>query len=321
MSDAGPEIWLADLAWARTRLGGERDLLALVAQLLLRSGFDQERAEHANAWPAFSLDERAAGQEPVEDDDADELEPFDDGSGDIVATFPELEPIRIDAVPATDWRLVASFPAASTARLDLRPPLIPLLPPGATPAILQAALGIRVADAEPDIPRMVERIAKGMPVTRIARRSRSTVRFGTQVLLDVGEAMEPFARDQRELADRIKGLVGADGVELVSFTDAPLRGVRRGRARVREPYRPPAPGTRVLIVSDLGSGGRALNPLRADPKEWLAFVDLLERAQCSAVALVPFPPERIPAALVSRLRILTWDRSTGASRAAKATAR
>lgn len=323
MIGAGPRIWLADLFRARARLGGERDLLALAAHLLLRAGFDEERAERSNARSVFSFEEGLTEPESVEDDDADEdePEPFDDGLDDIVATFPELEPIRTDPVPVTDWRLVSSLPAAATARLDLRPPFIPLLPPGATPAILQAALGARTAGSEPDTERMVERIARGLPVTRIVRRPRTTMRFGTQVLLDVGEAMEPFARDQRELVDRVKGQVGADGVEVLSFIDAPLRGVRRGRSRVREPYRAPAPGTRVLIVSDLGAGGRPLNPLRADPGEWLAFVDRLEREQCGAVALVPFPPERIPAPLASRLRILTWDRSTGVGRAARAAAR
>lgn len=323
MTDAGPEIWLADLIRARARLGGERELGFLIARILLRAGLDEERAERSNAPSDFPFGDGTDDEEPIGDDgDADGTEPEGlEEFGDIVATFPELEPIRTDPVPATDWQLVSSFPAVRPSQLDLRPPFIPLLPPGATQAILQAVLEAKAMDGEPDTARMVERIAKGLPLTRIVRRPRPTIRFGTQVLLDVGEAMEPFARDQRELVDRIRGLVGSDGVELVSFADAPLRGVRRGRARIREPYRSPAPGTRVLIVSDLGAGGRALNPLRADPEEWLAFVDELERAQCSAVALVPFPPERIPAALASRLRILTWDRSSGVGRAATVAAR
>jgi hypothetical protein len=322
MTDAGPEIWLGDLIRARAQLGGERGSDTLVAHILLRAGLDQERGENPNELPEFRYAAAPEDDEPFDSGaDGDESAGTEEEFGDIVATFPELSPIRTDPVPLTNWQLVSTFPAVTQSQLDLRPPLTPLLSPGTTPAILQALLQAQAMDGEPDVARMVEHVARGLPLTRIIRRPRPTMRFGTQVLLDTGESMEPFARDQRELVARIKDVVGADGVEPVSFADAPLRGVRRGRARAREPYRPPPPGTRVLVVSDLGIGGRALNPMRAGAEEWLDFVETVERAQCRAVALVPFPPTRIPTSLAVRLPVITWDRSTDVRRAAMAAAR
>ncbi len=323
MTAGGPEIWLADLIRARARVGAGRESDLLIAQLLLGEGSRGQRPENLNALSDLLFGDEIDDDELTDDDgaEADESAESEGELDDLAATFPELEPIRTESVPATNWQLVSSFPAATQSQLDLRPPLIPLLPPNTTPAILQTVLRAKAFDGEPDTARMVEKIARGMPLTRIIRRPRPTMRYGTQILLDVGEAMEPFARDQRELVARISALVGAEGVEVVSFADAPLRGVRRGRARTREPYAPPPPGTRVLIVSDLGVGGRTLNPLRADPEEWLGFIDEIEHAECSAVALVPFSRRRIPASLAARLPLVTWDRGTDAIRAAVAAIR
>jgi hypothetical protein len=319
----GPEIWLGDLIRARALLGGGHEVDYALAQLLLGGGIGAQRGETRDALAHLAFGEEIEGRDAAQHDEADEDEAtgIEDEFAEIVATFPELQPLRTDTVPATDWELFASLPAATAVQFELRPPHVPLLPHGTTPAILQALLRTKARDGEPDVARMVERFAQGMPLMRIVRRPRSTMRFGTQVLMDVGEAMEPFARDQGQLADRIRDLMGAEGVELLSFADAPRRGVRRGRSRTREPYRPPPPGARVLVVSDLGVGGRALNQLRADPGEWLDFVDEIERAGCSAVALVPFPPERIPVSLAARLPLVTWDRGTDTSRASMAVSR
>jgi hypothetical protein len=77
-------------------------------------------------------------------------------------------------------------------------------------------------------------------------------------------------------------------------------------------YEPPASGTPVLLVTDLGIG---VPPLAQDTlfiDDWRDFADRTARARCPIIALVPYSPERWPAALKGIINIIQWDRSTTA---------
>jgi hypothetical protein len=134
-----------------------------------------------------------------------------------------------------------------------------------------------------------------------------------QVLVDQGDGMQPYRRDQRELARRITGLVGAELTQIRYFADAPGRGTGPASPRTWQRYRPPSPGTRVLVVSDLGVGGPVLHPRRASVAEWYQVLDEIVRAGCTALALVPYPVTQVPAELTPLLSALTWDRTTTVS--------
>ena len=84
-------------------------------------------------------------------------------------------------------------------------------------------------------------------------------------------------------------------------------------SRTGWPERLPGPGTRVLVVSDLGVGGPVLHPQRASVAEWYQVFDEIVRAGCTALALVPYPVTRVPADLIPLLSALTWDRTTTVS--------
>ncbi len=227
---------------------------------------------------------------------------------------PVLKPVRYDAPDSTDWESVRTLDTTTDRRRTARPPLAPLLTERSSTAILNAALTTLVRDdGEPDIDALVDAFARGIPLTRLPRAPRPTLRFGVQVLVDQGDGMQPYRRDQQELARRITGLVGAELTQIRYFADAPNRGTGPASPRTWQPYRPPSPGTRVLLVSDLGVGGPLLHPWRASVAEWYQVCHEIVRAGCTVLALVPYPVTRVPPELTPLLAALTWDRTTTVS--------
>jgi hypothetical protein len=314
------EIWLSDLIRAVALIPGDADMRRRIAELLGLTeqvpgrppagggGNDQAAvamasSDLADAWSAGD----ASVPEPPEPGRESER-PAED-------SVPELQPI--DHVPAapTDWALVPPLPRVTERNLTGRPPAAPLLAPRSAPAILHALAATKADDGPIDIPRLTEEVAAGRPVTRLPRKPYRTLRFGVQVLADVGEAMELFARDQEELISRIKSVAGTENVTVSVFADSPTRGTGPGSRRTWRAYHPPGAGCRVLIVSDFGIGGPPFHLRRSQPAEWRDFMVQVRKGGCYALGLVPYPPDRWPGYLRRLLPLVVWDRVTTAAKA------
>lgn len=208
--------------------------------------------------------------------------------------------LETDAVP---------LPPATVG--DPPPPPEPLLNPATARAVLSTALSTFLPDGPLDLAALVRAAASGRAVDAVPRRPRRTMGHPVQLLVDRGEGMLPFRADVRQLTGRVRMVAGADRVSVLGFEGTPLRGAGEGSRRTWMPYRLPPPGTVVAAVTDLGiaQAGRGSG---APPGEWLALARLLRRRGMVLRAFVPYPPERIPAPLRREVRVITWDRSTGA---------
>lgn len=242
------------------------------------------------------------------------IDPTSFGGRGRLPDLPLLEPVGYDAPDVIDWAAVRSLDEVTVRHLNAQPPLEPLLTKRSSGAILNAALTTLVRDdGEPDIDALVDSFARGIPHTRLPRAPRPTLRFGVQVLVDLGDGMQPYRRDQQELVRQITGLVGAELTQIRYFADAPARGAGPEGRRTWQPYRTPSQGTRVLVVSNLGVGGPLLYPRRSSVAEWYDVLDEIVRAGCTVLALVPYPVDRVPTELTRLLSVLTWDRTTTVS--------
>ncbi len=212
------------------------------------------------------------------------------------------------------------LPSASPAE-DQSPEPTPLLTPRTAAAVLHTLLATLTADGEPDVEAVARLWARGKPIRRLPRRSRPTLRFGVQVLVDLGEPMQLFAADQRDLLARIHAVAGVETTSLRYFADVPTRGAGPRGRRTWRPYTPPAAGTRVLVLSDFGLGGPSFYDRRSTPAEWRAFISSVRRAGCSPVGLVPYPSPRWPGWLTAAVPLLMWDRGTTVGRVSVAVRR
>jgi hypothetical protein len=229
------------------------------------------------------------------------------------ASLPRLTPVAGERRRlATPWRTESELERFEPA-LHLRPRArgLPLFDERWARELLTTLLQTEVPDAPPDEAAAVDLIARGRPLDPVPRLVRLSLRRGAQILVDVGDAMEPFAHDTWDLVSQVERLVGAGNLSTLTFWDAPLRGIGPKLER----YVPPHPGRPVLVLSDVGIGGQPLRLERSQPGEWLRLRALLHTRGSPLIVFVPYRQARWPLALRQRLVLVEWDRTMTAARA------
>jgi hypothetical protein len=216
--------------------------------------------------------------------------------------------------PAPRW-LAAARLLGTTDPAHIRPaiPLEPLFPTRTSRAILSGALATPSASGPLHLARVIELLSRAEVIHEIPRISIPTLARGVQLLIDCGEAMQPFAADQAALRAALVSVAGRDRSDVLYFDGSPLWGAGTGSKDAWPEYRTPAPGTPVVVLTDLGIGQPPGVAGLAGVSDWREFAGTLARARCPLLALVPYPPRRWPTALSRSMTIVQWDRATTAS--------
>ena len=302
------EIWVGDLARALAALPPGRDTAAdTVARLL---GFTLPSAGTASATLAgdapagFSW----AGQEPGaggdEGEDGTPRSPEPPRSD-----LPLLKPVARQAVEGTGWGM-KSLPPPETRTVGTVPERIPLLESRSAAATFQTMITRKFPDGPLDVPAVVDMLARRQLPSRLPRQTWPTLRFGVEVLVDMGLPMRLFAGDQAQVIRQVRAIAGDQLTSVRYFSDAPTRGAGTGPRWTWEEYQPPGPGTRVLVLSDFGLGAPLWYAHGGDATEWRSFTHCLRRQGCDAVALAPVPISRWPGWLTALMPVICWDRTT-----------
>ncbi|MDH6214834.1 hypothetical protein [Streptomyces pseudovenezuelae] len=311
-----PEIWIGDVVRALEVARTEIEQAQVLELLGLTGGIPLTDPVVTPPTPPLPEPSPETAREEPDAEPDDEPPPRYDAEDrhetvDVTAELPLLQPVRIETT-SPSREPVRPLARPTPERVPL--PYTPLLVPGWTSAILRAMLSRQVCEGPVDIPALIDTLAHGRPVVRLPRRPVSTLRDGIQVLVDRGTGMQPFRRDQDQLVHRIRTVVGSGLVEVGYFADLPQRGTGPGARWTRTTYAPPDSGRCVLLLSDLGLGGRPDDPNRGTRPGWEEFVALVTRAGCGAVALSPYPPKRWPEWMTRLLPLVSWDRTTTAGR-------
>ncbi|MGW4564389.1 hypothetical protein ACWEN3_18890 [Streptomyces sp. NPDC004561] len=305
------EIWIADMAHVVTSLevaASDNEQRSAIAGLLGMDSPEPARqatqpARHSQAPSAAAAAVRPNSQpEPTEvpaapprrspDEPTSLLTPLSSVHGTPrVWGEPMLQPVQADQ--------------------DRSPlPYQSLLPPSSEAATLHVLLSRTVPEGPVDLERLVDQMAGNVAVETLPRSPVRTLRFGVQILVDLGEGMEPFLRDEMELVDRVTAIAGQHGCQVRYFSGCPLHRSGEGAGWTWKQYRPPAKGAKVLVLSDFGcnrdSSRSAAERLR---KDWQEAVKIMHRSGCPVVGLAPLPQKRIPSWLSSLMPVLSWDRS------------
>ncbi len=316
------EIWLGDLARALAEIGPETDDDVRVIARLLGLAAPARDDAWAEQAPDTVVPDSGLPDDWLTDDDG--AEPAD-ASGAAPATqplgegdLPRLSPVGRRPPPrATGWG-VRSLPRVSAGDLGRLPEREPLLAPRGGATILQTLIAVQTPEGPLDVPAIVEVLACRRVPERLPREAWPTLRFGVEVLVDVGLPMRPFEGDQLQVIRQLRTIVGEQLTSVRYFADIPARGAGPGPRRTWRPYEPPDPGTRVLVLSDFGQAGPATYSYQGAPDEWRSFASALRRGGCDAAALLPVPPDRWPRWLSTLMPLVFWDRSTTAGRAVAA---
>jgi hypothetical protein len=233
-----------------------------------------------------------------------------------------LVPVSADYRPPSTY-LLPDEPAETLADLlpegsNPKPPQ-GLLPPRQARALLSHLASRMRPDGDFDGARAVDLLARGEPVLELPRLWIDTTRGGTELVLDIGQGMQPFRSDLDKLPGQLSSVVGRENVRTLWFEDCPAggRGVYvTGRLEpVR--YRLPPAGTLIVAVTTFGvCGGTPATSAIID--RWRRFVAAAKRSRTPLIALTPLPEGRRPADLPRQLAIVIWDRTSKVSGVADA---
>jgi hypothetical protein len=310
--DSNPDhdIWIGDVlnAWRELELTGPSDRAAAAEAL----GFDATELR------------RIAMIGPVPD--VEPISPIAGKGGTIVEpATPAAAPGRLipaiadeEAVATTSAQLtwLTDAPALAPeqpAHQSWRPARPPLLQRHWARHILSAVAAVPIGEGTIDEPRLIERVSRLRPIERLPRRKRPTLRRGLQLLVDRGRAMMPFAYDAHEIVAQLRSVVGRDNFAVLAFEETPLSDVVAPRSRRPAPWTPPARGTPILVITDLGLTQRYADVRGAAETEWLEFASRCRAAGCAVTVLVPRSAADWPTSLRRVFTILPWDRRTTVS--------
>ena len=171
----------------------------------------------------------------------------------------------------------------------------PLLPRRAAREVLDVVASTWQPTAAVDVRRMMAAVLAHRPVRRLHRVHRPSLAEGLQVLVDHGEGMQPFRRDQREVVAALRRLVGSE-LDVRRFLDDPWAGTRPDDDPTwSRTYRPELDGAwrrLAAVLAGRASAVAALVPLR--------------RPGAGPVDVVAWDPLTWPRA-VARLRVRRAD--------------
>jgi hypothetical protein len=233
-------------------------------------------------------------------------------AGDVVRAFRLLDArdedtrAAIARVLGFDLRAEPRPPAIGPrTRTDEKPSLQrpseeSLFNPQWTRAMISTMARIRTRSGPPEIEALVAAAAERQPMLSLALSISETV-SGADVLLDIGEHMAVFSREQARLVHMMRRVLGRGVVSTFRFFGSPARGVLGQSTSDFETYRPARSGWPVIVLTDLAA---------APSSEWLEFSRLVRSGGCHLLALVPYPPPRSSADLASSMHIIQWGRAT-----------
>jgi hypothetical protein len=302
------DIWLGDLARSLSLLRpGDLSARLAIARAL---GFELPQPGPVLAPPVkLNNDALTDLSEPTAG--SSKMPPIIDRATDTNAAIPTLTPVATTAPrPRTNWRLVDLLEPFTDRHVAPRLPFEPLFDPQTALALIAGLAATPSAMGPFDVTAIVEEVARGRPLHELPRLPRWSLDRGAQLLIDLGSAMEPFARDQVELTRAIAGVVGVERIEELGFFACPTRGVLGTRDETERVYRPPDPHVPVIVLGDLGIGRPPSPGGRGQPTEWLNLAALLRARYSQLIAVVPYPDALWPERLRGAITFVTWDRST-----------
>lgn len=300
-----PEISLGDLIQAVARLGLEAGAIREAAEILGLPLGSYRKAPQVQVIRPEPV--RGAGTVP---------EPTVIGGSPI--SSPAAVPVSGDELLVRNEGRVPPVPPSwvqsAKALRSPEPPVHlpeppPLLSPATTRALLAALIRGEAASGPLDIEKAIEVLVHGRALTEIPRLCLPTLRYGVQILVDRAASLLPYRPDQQKVIADLRLLLPPDRVQILRFAGTPLR-TGPGTPHTWRAYVPPAAGTTVLVLSDLGLC-RGEELFEAAPlSEWIEFAERVHRAGARVTALVPYEARRWPAVLRKRMILVPWDRPT-----------
>jgi hypothetical protein len=288
-------VGLADLVDVVRVLGLRDEQIATAAELLrLQPRAVRAAVEPEEPKPVFAPRPGRVAPPPAEPlaEAASETDPG-------MPVFVVEQPAERTSAPLAARSLGELLPEAAVPA----PPFAGLFAPGTRRALLRGVTATRERDGDVDVEQVVAQLAGNRTLGELPLEWIETTRGEVLLLLDTGEAMDPYRADLDRLPGELARVVGHDGLKLRWFEDVPTA-VLGPLDDEPVPFHLPAAHTRVLAVTTFGVRGRHAAPPEVTAA-WRRLARACRRARIPLLVLTPLRRRPVNVAAV------TWDRTTG----------
>ena len=311
-SDRAASISRADLL--RCLLAGKNEALDGVAYAL---GFVREASQETRVLPVRKLQPiLKLGDLPREElqPTSKELPPVEQERMHFYRVT-KRELLKTDDESPTnypDWYTESDETLLDKGRASLVPhhqklKFQPLVPWARLWPFLHNTLSNLCSGWQPDMEKVVRRVANGEFLRRIPVKQRKTWASAARVLIDINAGTFALRYDFIHLRDKLLRLRGEYGLHIRYLEDEPGGKVYywEHEREVVEPWTVPV-DMPLLIISDLG----ALTQSRRKLYAWLVFGRELAAKGCRPVVLMPVPVRMIDPRLLKYFDCVSWDRGS-----------
>ncbi len=173
---------------------------------------------------------------------------------------------------------------------------------------LRAIAPTRSSASQLDIPKAVDRISRGEFLTSVPRKHRRVWGQNICVIQDRARRLVPYWLDEDQVTQIVAEVYPECNIEVARLHDGHSQPEYCfPTSLVGLDWQPPASGTLVLALTDLGA-------LERDDKEhheriWLSIGDLLRENGNPAIVLLPSHTNTLPDSLQQRWRPIHWQPS------------
>jgi hypothetical protein len=161
-----------------------------------------------------------------------------------------------------------------------------------------------------DIRKISDQIASGRIAARIPFLPARQVCREINLLIDIGEGMEPFSRDAEEIAKEMEKLMGKETMKILFFRNCPLDEAGSDTIDTWKTYNFPEAGKPIVILTDLGCAPTSASHCLFSIEQWNRYLQKANMRGCQVTALIPYNANRWPRQLINKMRIVRWDRNT-----------
>ena len=159
--------------------------------------------------------------------------------------------------------------------------------------------------SQPDISRIIRRMADGRSLPKVLRLERQKWSDDIHVIVDTASHLFPYRSDCMRLAESLYKRVGSARMQILRFLDFP-----GGRCEgwylddsPADEYSPPNRQGRVLILGDLG----VLSNSSSLVDDWIEFVQNLNRSGIQVYQFTPADAGKWSSAIKNILKVQPWN--------------
>lgn len=216
-------------------------------------------------------------------------------------------PLLESSAPAPDW-LKPSPPERQKKASVIRKRLFTR---NRAAGIMKASLAVRRQGRRLDIPKVINHVVSGKPLTVLPQLQIGSVENGVDLFCDFSESMQPFYADFDNLKKSLFYIFGNNRYRFFEYDTDPSEAISWSAQDEVTDWMPVS-GRPVVLATDFGQSSQGAAQRCLQFRDWRKFLKKIRRGKTPLLVCSPLPPSMLPRWLGREIKVIHWDPRTRA---------